>query len=273
MNQVIVAAILERGLLMIYHRKANDRGHVQIGWLNSFHTFSFGEYYDPRFMQFRDLRVINHDFIQGMSGFPTHPHKDMEIITYVLNGAVEHQDSLGNREQIQAGEIQVMSAGTGIRHSEYNPINQELELLQIWIMPDSKNHKPRYEQKKFSKLEKLNQWKLIVQPSPEQLLSHQTDQANKSDALWIHQDLFLYSSILESNQKLKFQVREGRHIWIQIANGHGQLEVTHLVTSDDQNKSTETVSIEKGDGIAMSSVCHFELTANTEIEILLFDLR
>lgn len=258
---------------MIYHRKANERGHVQIDWLNSYHTFSFGEYYDPRFMQFRDLRVINHDFIQGISGFPTHPHKDMEIITYVLQGAVEHQDSLGNREQIQAGEVQVMSAGTGIQHSEYNPLNQELELLQIWIMPNAKNHQPRYEQKKYSRQEKLNQLKLIVNPAAEQVIEHQTENQKKSNVLWINQDLHLYSSILEVDKKLTYRVPEGRHIWLQLANGQAKLEVTHMATSDDQNKLTESLVIEKGDGVAMSSVCHFELTAVSEAEILIFDLR
>ena len=252
---------------MIYHRKANDRGHVQVGWLNSYHTFSFGEYYDPR------LRVINHDFIQGLSGFPTHPHKDMEIITYVLNGAVEHQDNLGNREQIQAGEVQVMSAGTGIRHSEYNPIDQELELLQIWIMPDAKNHPARYEQKKYSKQEKLNHWKLIVQPSPQNLINPIDENIKSSEVLWVNQDLQLYSSVLECNHQLSYQVPEGRHIWLQVASGQAQLQVTHKATTEEEIKSTEVLIVEKGDGLAMSSVCHFTLTANSETEVLLFNLR
>lgn len=258
--------LVQKGQKMIYHRKANDRGHVQIGWLNSYHTFSFGEYYDPRFMQFRDLRVINHDYIQGLSGFPTHPHKDMEIITYVLQGAVEHQDSLGNRERIQVGEVQVMSAGTGIRHSEYNPLAQELELLQIWIMPDAKDHQPRYEQKKYSLAEKKNQWKKIVQPAT-------AEKAEGENSLWIHQDLNLYATLLEKGKKVTYQVQDGRHLWLQMAQGQVQLTVTHLATANDNEKSTEEIQLVKGDGVAMSSVCHIEIEASQDADILLFDLR
>lgn len=135
---------------MIYIRKAQERGHAHHGWLDSWHTFSFAEYYDPNFMGFSALRVINEDTIAPSKGFGTHPHQNMEILTYVLSGVVEHQDSMGNKEQIPAGEFQIMSAGTGVRHSEYNPDNQQaLHLYQIWIMPDQQNITPRYEQRKF----------------------------------------------------------------------------------------------------------------------------
>lgn len=135
---------------MIYLRKANERGHANHGWLDSWHTFSFSSYYDEQFMGFSALRVINEDFIAAGQGFGTHPHKDMEILTYVLNGTVEHKDSMGNMEQIPAGEFQIMSAGTGIRHSEYNPSNEEeLHLYQIWIIPERTSIEPRYEQKRF----------------------------------------------------------------------------------------------------------------------------
>lgn len=135
---------------MIYLRKANERGHANHGWLDSWHTFSFANYYDPNFMGFSALRVINDDVIEAGQGFGTHPHKDMEILTYVLEGTVEHQDSMGNKEQVPAGEFQIMSAGTGIRHSEYNPNSTErLHLYQIWIMPEENGITPRYEQRRF----------------------------------------------------------------------------------------------------------------------------
>ena len=135
---------------MIYIRKANDRGHANHGWLDSWHSFSFADYYDPDFMGFSALRVINDDKIAAGEGFPTHPHKDMEILTYVMEGAVAHQDSMGNKEQVNAGEFQIMSAGTGIRHSEFNAHqDRDLHLYQIWIIPDQKNLTPRYEQKAF----------------------------------------------------------------------------------------------------------------------------
>ncbi|MDU2498541.1 MAG: pirin family protein [Klebsiella grimontii] len=135
---------------MIYLRKANERGHANHGWLDSWHTFSFANYYDPNFMGFSALRVINDDVIDAGQGFGTHPHKDMEILTYVLEGAVEHQDSMGNKEQVPAGEFQIMSAGTGVRHSEYNPsATEKLHLYQIWIMPEKNGITPRYEQRRF----------------------------------------------------------------------------------------------------------------------------
>ena len=135
---------------MIYLRKANERGHANHGWLDSWHTFSFANYYDPNFMGFSALRVINDDVIDAGQGFGTHPHKDMEILTYVLEGAVEHQDSMGNKEQVPAGEFQIMSAGTGVRHSEYNPSKTDrLRLYQIWIIPEETGITPRYEQRRF----------------------------------------------------------------------------------------------------------------------------
>lgn len=149
---------------MMRVRKSDERGYAEIGgWLKSHHTFSFSEYYDPNFMGFRDLRVINQDWIARSSGFPLHPHRDMEIITYILKGTVEHKDSLGNVGQIKSGEIQTMHAGTGIRHSEYNPSpNEDLQLFQIWIIPDKAGAAPGYTQQSFTREQKLNQLKLIV---------------------------------------------------------------------------------------------------------------
>ncbi|MFN9066376.1 MAG: pirin family protein, partial [Bdellovibrionales bacterium] len=150
---------------MLNLRRSEERGHFKNDWLDSYHTFSFGSYYDPDFIQFGALRVINQDVVAADSGFPMHGHKDMEIFTYILRGTLEHQDSMGNKKQIRAGEVQIMSAGTGVMHSEYNPSPQNsVELLQIWVMPNKNGITPRYDQKLFERDEKLNQWRLIISP-------------------------------------------------------------------------------------------------------------
>lgn len=233
---------------MMFIRKSDDRGYAEFGgWLKSRHTFSFADYYDPQFMGFRDLRVINHDWIAKDSGFPTHPHKDMEIITYVLKGEVAHKDSLGNVGYIKAGEIQTMHAGTGIRHSEFNPSKTEgLELFQIWIMPDVTGAKPGYTQQSFSKEEKLNQLKLMV------------SKTGRDSSQSINQDVDLYACVLETGKELEFKMRPYRSAWVQLA--YGELEV---------NGKT----LKSGDGMALQDEDVLNIKAKEETEFLLFDLR
>lgn len=233
---------------MLYLRKSEDRGYAEVGgWLKSYHTFSFSDYYDPKFMGFRDLRVINQDWIARGSGFPAHPHRDMEIITYVLQGAVEHTDSLGNVGQITAGEIQTMHAGTGIRHGERNPSSTEdLRLFQIWIMPDTEGVTPGYTQQSFSREEKLDNLRLIVS-------KHGREGSQK-----IHQDVDLYAAVFSSGHSKTFEVRPERGIWIQLA--EGELEVNGVVMNS-------------GDGVAIQDVTSIEMKANKETEFLLFDLN
>lgn len=233
---------------MMYQRLSDQRGFAEFGgWLKSFHTFSFSDYYDPKFMGFRDLRVINQDWIAKDSGFPAHPHRDMEIITYVLQGQVEHQDSLGNVGQIKAGEIQVMHAGTGIRHAEYNPSKTEdLQLFQVWIQPDTVGVKPGYTQQSFRREEKLNTLRLLVSKD------------GRDDSQKIHQDVDLYASILETSKTLEFKLRPERGVWIQLA--EGELEVSGKV-------------LKAGDGLAVEDEEILRIKALKETEFLLFDLR
>lgn len=233
---------------MLIRRKSDERGYGEFGgWLKSYHSFSFSDYYDPKFMGFRDLRVINQDWIAKDSGFPAHPHRDMEIITYVLKGSVEHRDSLGNVGQIKAGEIQTMHAGTGIRHSEYNPSQTEdLQLFQVWITPDEVGVAPGYTQKYFTREQKLNQFKLMVSKS------------GREDSQKIHQDVDLYSSVFEKDVEREFPLRPGRGAWVQLA--EGELEVNG-------------VKLEAGDGLAAQDEAVLKIKANKETEFLLFDLR
>lgn len=229
-------------------RTSNERGYFENSWLKSFHSFSFADYYDPKHMHFRDLRVINHDFIAPQAGFPTHPHRDMEIMTYVLKGRVAHQDSMGNKAFVNAGEIQVMSAGTGVAHSEFNPDASELELLQIWIVPEVGGLKPSYFQKSFVE-ERKNKMALLVSPKGEQ------------GSLTIHQDVKVYGSLLDEGRTLEFQVPEGRHVWLQLAGG--QLEI---------NGQT----LNKGDGIAYDSADQRSLKIKSQApatDFVLFDLN
>lgn len=233
---------------MMYLRKSNDRGLAEFGgWLKSRHTFSFSEYYDPKFMGFRDLRVINQDLIAASSGFPLHHHKDMEIITYILKGTVEHKDSLGNVGQIKTGEIQTMHAGTGIRHSEYNPSpNEELQLFQIWILPDVVGAQPGYTQQSFTREEKLNQLKLLVSKD------------GKQGSQKINQDVDLYASVLQPAKTIEYSIRPGRAAWLQLA--EGELQVNGQI-------------LKAGDGLAVENERALTITANQETEFLLFDLR
>ncbi len=228
---------------MIYLRKADDRGHANHGWLDTWHSFSFADYYDQNFMGFSALRVINEDVIDAGQGFGTHPHKDMEILTYVLEGAVEHQDSMGNKEQVPAGEFQIMSAGTGIRHSEYNPnSDQRLRLYQIWIIPERTGITPRYEQRRFDALQGRQ---LVLSPDA------------RDGSLKVYQDMELWRWALNNEEESRFEVREGRHVWIQVVKG----EVT-------VNGTTATTS----DGLAIWDEQALSIQASQDSEILLFDL-
>src|SRR5437867_908625 len=191
---------------MIQVRNGKERGHTKIGWLDSYHTFSFDQYYDPRHMGFRRLRVINDDRIDPGSGFPTHSHRDMEIITYVLEVALEHKDSLGTGSVIRPGEIQRMSAGTGISHSEYNSSKTDpVHLLQIWILPQRRGLSPGYEQKEFSDSEKRDTLRLIA------------SRDGRDGSVTIHQDVDVYATVLVPGKSVQQTLRPGRHAWVQVA--------------------------------------------------------
>jgi quercetin 2,3-dioxygenase len=232
---------------MITIRKAEERGHFDFGWLNTYHTFSFGEYYDPRNMGFRSLRVINEDFVHPGRGFPTHGHRDMEIITYVLEGGLAHKDSMGNGSIIRPGDVQRMSAGTGVRHSEANPSKDEsVHLLQIWILPNEEGIEPGYEEKKFDDEEKRGRLRLVASP----------DGANGSVS--IHQDARLYVTLLDTEQQVAYQSDVDRHAWIQVA--RGAIEV---------NGQT----LKQGDGAAISQERELKLVGKEPSEVLLFDLN
>jgi redox-sensitive bicupin YhaK (pirin superfamily) len=220
---------------MIAIRHRNQRGHANHGWLDTYHTFSFDSYYDPRFMGFRSLRVINEDRVAPGRGFGTHPHRDMEIITYILEGALEHKDSMGTGSIIRPGEVQRMSAGTGVTHSEFNPSKAEpVHLLQIWILPDRKGIQPGYEQKEFSRDEMKGKLQRLD--------------------VTIHQDVRLFATFLE-NQTVQYDLAPGRHAWIQVARGSIRV-----------NGST----LEAGDGAAISEESPLELAGTGEA--LVFDL-
>lgn len=232
---------------MIQIRKSSERGHFNHGWLDTFHTFSFADYFDPKHRHFRSLRVINEDRVAPGQGFPAHSHNDMEIITYVLEGAVAHQDSMGNKTQIPAGEIQRMTAGTGVTHSEYNPSDKEtLHLLQIWIFPEAKGLKPGYEQKKLGVAQKKNSLCPIASPNPSQGM------------IKIHQDAELYAAFLESGKSVEYSMRENRHAWLQVTRGSLELNGTAL---------------KAGDGAAVSEEKSLKITGKEGLsEFLLFDL-
>lgn len=231
---------------MITVRKAEERGHFNFGWLNTYHSFSFGDYYDPRNMGFRSLRVINEDWVKAGRGFPTHPHRDMEIITYILEGALEHRDSMGTGSVIRPGEVQRMSAGTGVTHSERNPSQDEsVHLLQIWIVPDRRNYPPSYEQKTYKDDEKRNRLRLIASPD------------GSDDSVTIHQDARVYSSLIEPGQTVAHELRPNRHAWVQVA--RGAVEVNGQM-------------LQQSDGAAISGEERLVITGREPSEILLFDL-
>jgi quercetin 2,3-dioxygenase len=232
---------------MIKIRKAEDRGHFDHGWLDTYHTFSFDQYYDPNHMSFRSLRVINEDRVDPGVGFPTHSHRDMEIITYILEGALRHQDSMGNGSIIEPGDVQRMTAGTGVAHSEFNPSqSQPVHLLQIWIMPNKSGLKPGYEQKAFSVEDRQGKLRLIASP----------DGSNGS--VTINQDAKVYASILDEGEVVEHMLAPGRHAWIQVA--RGSVEV-------NGNK------LDQGDGAAVSEETRVTIAGARNSEVLLFDLN
>jgi len=231
---------------MITIRKSEERGHANHGWLNTYHSFSFADYYDPNHMGFRALRVINEDWVSPGAGFSTHGHRDMEIITYVLAGALEHKDSLGNGSVIQPGEVQRMSAGTGILHSEFNHSKTDaVHLLQIWLLPEKSGLAPSYEQHDFS----LNK-------TPGKLLLVAA-QDGRDGAVTVHQDVNLYAVVLAPNQGVSYALNPQRYAWMQVA--RGEITLNGLL-------------LEKGDGAAISNESDVVIAATQDSEILLFDL-
>ncbi len=231
---------------MLTLRKREERGHVKIGWLNTYHSFSFGEYYDPRYMGFRALRVINDDRISPSAGFPTHGHRDMEIVTYVLEGSLEHKDSLGTGSVIRSGEIQRMTAGTGIRHSEYNhSADEEVHLLQIWILPEQENLEPSYEQKMTGLAEHPNEFRLIA------------SRDGRQGSVIVHQDVNLYAGLIEPGRTISQRLNEKRYGWLQMARGNGTLN---------------GLPLREGDGVAIAQESELNLSSEEGAEVLLFDL-
>jgi hypothetical protein len=229
---------------MITLRPAAERGHTEMDWLDSRHTFSFDCYYDPDHVSFRSLRVINEDRVAPGAGFPTHPHRDMEILTYVLQGALEHRDSMNNGSIIQPGEIQRMSAGTGITHSEYNPSRTEpVHLLQIWILPREKGITPGYEQRAF--------------PDLGSGLRRLASATGAGGAVRIHQDAELFAARLEAGDEVRYELASGRHAWVQVARGEVQVNGANL---------------KAGDGAALSRELAVHIAAAAGSEVLLFDL-
>jgi redox-sensitive bicupin YhaK (pirin superfamily) len=232
---------------MIQVRRAADRGHANHGWLDTYHTFSFGSYRDRQHMGFRALRVMNEDVVKPGQGFGTHPHQDMEIVTYVLEGALEHRDSMGNGEVLRPGEFQRMSAGTGITHSEFNPSDSEpVHLYQIWLYPERKGIEPSYEQKRFAAEEQHNRLRLVASP----------DAAEGS--LLIHQDARIFLATLEDGRQVNHSLANGRHAWLQVLRGNVTLNGQELETSD---------------GAAVSEEDFLTIQANGAAEIMLFDLQ
>ncbi|WP_026101224.1 pirin family protein [Synechococcus sp. PCC 7336] len=231
---------------MITLRKSGDRGHANHGWLDSYHTFSFANYYDPEHMGFRALRVINQDRVDGGAGFGTHGHRDMEIVSYVLEGGLDHRDSMGNGSTILPGDVQRMTAGTGVLHSEFNHSKTDpVRFLQIWIEPGRRGLQPGYEQKLFSRAEKLNQLREIVSPD------------GRDGSVTIHQDARIFAAILEAGQKVAHQLNENRYAWLQVVRGAIALNGLPLV---------------EGDGAAIAAAGTLTVQASEESELLLFDL-
>jgi redox-sensitive bicupin YhaK (pirin superfamily) len=231
---------------MMTIRKANERGHAEHGWLDTYHSFSFADYYDPKWMGFRSLRVINDDLVMPGEGFGAHPHRDMEIITYVLRGALEHKDSMGNGSIIRAGDLQYMSAGSGVQHSEFNPSKDEaVRLLQIWILPEAKGLKPRYAEK-------------TLRDASTGQLHLMTSKTGRDGSIAIRQDADLWLAKLEPGQKTSHALAANRNAWVQVAEGEVVLNGKTLVT---------------GDAAVVSEETKLELSANKPSQVLLFDLN
>jgi quercetin 2,3-dioxygenase len=227
-------------------RRSGERGKADFGWLDSRHTFSFGHYFDPKHMGFGPLRVINEDRVAPGGGFPTHPHSNMEIISYVLSGALAHKDSIGTGSEIRPGDVQRMSAGTGIRHSEFNASQTApVHFLQIWIMPESDGMQPGYEQKSFDRTEKSGKLRLIG------------SRDGREGSVTIHQDVDLYASVLAPGESVSHVLASGRLAWVQVARGAITLNGSPL---------------QAGDGLAVENTSDLRLEAQADSEILLFDM-
>lgn len=227
-------------------RRASERGYADHGWLRSFHTFSFADYYAPAHMGFRALRVINEDRVEGGKGFGTHPHRDMEIISYVLSGGLQHRDSMGTGSVIRPGDVQRMSAGTGVTHSEFNASPSEpVHFLQIWLLPDRQGYPPSYEQKHFSEAERQDQLRLVA------------SKEGRQGSLTLHQDASLYAGLLGSEQRVTHELGAGRYAWLHVA--RGAVEVSGQVLS-------------AGDAGAFEQAGAISVVGREPSEILLFDL-
>ena len=233
---------------MITIRPSKERGHANHGWLDTYYTFSFSGYYDPKHMGFRDLRVINEDRVSAGKGFGMHPHRDMEILTYIVEGELSHRDSVGRGATIKQNDVQRMSAGTGAMHSEVNQSKAPVHLLQIWILPETEGLKPSYEDRTFPVVEKLNQLRLIA------------SRDGREGSTTINQDASVYASLLESGKSLEFGLQPNRHAWVQLVRGELDINRRKLM---------------KGDGAAISGESNLQLTStggNGQAEFLLFDL-
>jgi redox-sensitive bicupin YhaK (pirin superfamily) len=233
---------------MITIRASAERGHANHGWLDTHYTFSFSDYYDPRHMGFRDLRVINEDRISAGRGFGMHPHRDMEILTYIIDGELSHRDSMGRGASIKRNDVQRMSAGTGVLHSEANQSDKPVHLLQIWILPEAEGLKPSYEDRTFPPDEKKNRLRLIA--------SHD----GRDDSTIIHQDASVYASVLDSGKSVELELTPKRHAWLQLISGDLDVNGTKLT---------------KGDGAAISDEAKLQIAStgdNGGAEFLLFDL-
>jgi hypothetical protein len=232
---------------MITLRRSAERGHADYGWLDTRYTFSFADYYDPDHMGFRALRVINDDRVAGGGGFPSHPHRDMEIVTYVLDGALQHRDSMGTGSIIRPHEVQRMSAGTGVVHSEFNASPDDpLRLLQIWILPEKRGLKPGYEQTTFPEAEKRGRLRLVASPD------------GAGGSVTIRQDVRLYASLLAPGESVTHRLAPGRHAWLQVARGAVRLNGTEMA---------------EGDGAAVLDEEALTIEGTSPAEILLFDLN
>jgi redox-sensitive bicupin YhaK (pirin superfamily) len=231
---------------MLTVRKAGERGHANHGWLDTYHTFSFADYHDPSEMGFGALRVINDDKVEPGQGFGTHGHRDMEIITYVLEGALEHKDSMGNGSVIRPGDVQRMSAGTGVRHSEFNPSREErVHLLQIWIEPSVTGVRPSYEEKQFGTAEKKGQLRLIASPD------------GREGSVTIHQDAYVLAALLDGTDKVAHPLAPGRRAYVHVARGA---------------VNVNGVELKGGDGVKIASENELEFSGAKKAELLLFDL-
>jgi quercetin 2,3-dioxygenase len=231
---------------MLTVRRSGDRGHANHGWLDSHHSFSFADYYDAKHMGFRSLRVINEDRVAPGGGFPTHPHRDMEIVTYVLEGALEHRDSIGNGSVIRPGDVQRMSAGTGITHSEFNASKSEaVHFLQIWILPESRGGQPSYEQKTFNSVDRQGRLRLVL------------SRDGRDGSVEIHQDASLFSGLFEGGQRVRHELLPKRNAWLQLARGEIDLNGQRM---------------KAGDGASFSDESAVEINSIGPSEVLLFDL-